>query len=114
MRSILNSLASQEELGDLLISVYAKAGTNQQMYARAYVTNNKKETQWALSIEEQKKLTRAIKDPVTDETIKVDYSSLDKKLEELVSAVKTQDIEEYTEPEIKDNAKEEEIDDLPF
>lgn len=100
-KNIINSLASQTSLWKISISVYKNA----KWFASVTVRNNNNRTEWALSIDEQRSLTTAVKHPKTGETISNDYSDLEQKLEELVKKFSTKNEQDMNNPV---------DDDLPF
>lgn len=116
MRNILNAFASQKELGYVSLSFYV----NKAWYASVGVYWRGDMMTWKLSIDEQKALMRDVIDPETKEKLKTDFSKLDAKLEELVSAIPTTpqsdyDLDAIIAEEVEETkAEKEDIEDLPF
>lgn len=88
-RSILNSLCGvpNGELGKVSISLYmSKNG-----YPSAWVTNNGKPTNWALSIDEQKELIDS--ETLKDGTVKKYYTKLEERLKKICMTLSPMSIE---------------------
>lgn len=79
-RSLLNSLASADELQKLHIKVYV----NKNWYKSIFVSNNWEMLKRKHDYERMKKLIVPIRDPETGETIKNKYDKLDEKMKEIV------------------------------
>lgn len=100
-KNVINSLASQSALGKISLSIYK----NNKWFPSVTVRNNDVRAEWALSIDDQRSLTTAIKNPKTWETISNDYSDFEKKLEDLCKKFSTRNEQDAN------NSVE---DDLPF
>jgi hypothetical protein len=78
-RTLINTLAGEEKLGELTIQVYAKEDANRKTRPRIAIYNNNEKTNWKLSIDEQK----ALVEPITKKDgtfVSNDYTALDEKL----------------------------------
>lgn len=121
-RSVINSLASQESLWLIQISVY----TNRSGFPSAYVENHWERAEWLLSWDQQKELIDPVKDK-KGEVVKNDYSELDDKLKKLMenfvpdegNVLKTPDPDDVDNDKLFDpdeNKKpvDDDLEDLPF
>lgn len=109
MRNIVNSLAgSKTPLGTISIGLYEKE-YNGKMYANVWVKNNWDRTEWMFTSEQQKAMKKVIKDPDTDEIIKIKRDDMENKLKAEYPKINKnkEEIKKETELDVENS-------DLPF